>query len=209
MPSPPLLNLPDSACIASVIMTINRTVGITQSPFTKEEQAFLWPGAVWSMDFSLPPLTDPDAVAEWKAFALKLQGAYGRFLAGDPAYRGPRGAATGTPVVNGANQTGNSLVTSGWSPSVTGILKAGDYIQVGSGVTSRLLMVTDDVNSSAGGAATIPVEPNIGTAPNNGSAVVVNNPRGVFRLQDNTWAWSVAPGFIHRLSFQAVSVPNA
>ena len=32
----------------------------------------------------------------------------------------------GTPVVNSANQTGSSLITNGWTHSVTGLLNVGD-----------------------------------------------------------------------------------
>ncbi len=57
---------------------------------------------------------------------------------GDPVNTSPRGAATGTPLVKGASQTGNTLTTDGWTTGVTGILKAGDWIQLGTGSTSTL-----------------------------------------------------------------------
>lgn len=86
----------------------------------------------------------------------------------------------GTPLVNGASQSGASIVTDGWSSGVTGILKAGDVITF-AGVfeinpqnyqsTGRLqhFVVTADVNSVLT-AATIPISP----AMNDGSLTTVD-----------------------------------
>ncbi|TPE53073.1 P22 phage major capsid protein family protein [Amaricoccus solimangrovi] len=83
------------------------------------------------------------------------------------------GTASGSPVTNGAGQTGASLATDGWTNSITGILKAGDVITI-DGVYSinpqtyqstgqlQQFVVTADVNSGAStGPATIPISPAI------------------------------------------------
>lgn len=78
----------------------------------------------------------------------------------------------GTPLSNGVDQTGASIITDGWTASKTGLLKKGDTIQF-AGVfeinpvtyesTGRLqsFVVTADVDSDAGGNATIPISPSI------------------------------------------------
>ncbi len=78
----------------------------------------------------------------------------------------------GTPLSNGADQTGASIVTDGWAFSKTGLLKEGDVITF-AGVyeinpqsyqsTGRLqhFVVTADVDSDGAGNATIPVSPSI------------------------------------------------
>ncbi|MEK9722268.1 MAG: P22 phage major capsid protein family protein [Rhodospirillaceae bacterium] len=85
------------------------------------------------------------------------------------------GSATGasTPVINGANQTGSSIVTSGWG-SGTANLKRGDIVTF-AGVyavnplskesTGRLhqFVLTADV-SDAAGAATLSISPSIVTS---------------------------------------------
>lgn len=85
------------------------------------------------------------------------------------------GAQGGTPTVNGANQTGSSIVTQAWSDSITGLLQPGDVITF-AGVhavnpqtyqsTGALqnFVVTGAVNSTSGGAATIPIYPAITTS---------------------------------------------
>lgn len=208
MAVPPLVNMPQSSCMASITMGLVRVVGVSQSPFTLEEQSYKWPGEMWTVDFVMPPMKD-DVAREWKAFGLKLQGQYGYFLMGDPLGRVPKGVATGTPLVNGINQNGNTLSTNGWTPNVQNILMAGDYIQLGSGVSSKLHMVTENVNSNSSGEANLPLEPALRSSPADNAPIVVNNPRGVFRLTSNTWMWQVSPGPFYRMSFQAQEVVSA
>lgn len=77
-----------------------------------------------------------------------------------------------TPLVNGANQSGNSLVTDGWVASTT-VIKAGDVFTIagvnainpqnraltGSGL--RQFTATEDGTSDGAGNLTIPISPNI------------------------------------------------
>ncbi len=113
-----------------------------------------------------------------------------------------RGTATGTPLVNGANQGATSvdagvttLVTDGWTASQAPILKRGDIFTI-AGVNAvnpinkdslgepRQFVVTADVNSDAGGNASIPISPalnsntdspyqNVSAAPANDAAITV------------------------------------
>ena len=67
----------------------------------------------------------------WLGFLLSLNGMAGSFLLGDPLGATASGNLGGTPLVNGANQTGASLSIDGCSNNITNWLKAGDYIQLG------------------------------------------------------------------------------
>ena len=84
------------------------------------------------------------------------------------------GAYGGTPVVNGAGQTGSSLVTGGWTASVSGLLNIGDVFTIAgvfavnprSKVSTGQLQnftVTATASSSGGGAATLSIYPAIVT----------------------------------------------
>lgn len=202
----PLIEMPASSCFAEVTLSIDRVVGRTSSPYSMQEQFFKWPGERWRMDLVMPPITNRDTANEWKAFGVKLQGMYGQFLFGDPSAKVPRGVATGSPKVDGANQIGNTLVTKGWTPNTTNILKAGDYIQLGSGVTSRMHMNVNPVDSDSSGNATLTLEPAVREAFADDSVIVVNNPVGLFRLSGNTFQWRVSPGPVYRISFSAEEV---
>lgn len=82
------------------------------------------------------------------------------------------GAHGGTPVINGAGQTGSSLVTDGWDTGVTDLLKEGDVFTIANvyeinpqnySSTGRLqrFVVTSDVDSDGSGNATISISPSI------------------------------------------------
>ncbi len=205
MSVPSLITVPDS-CPESIVMTMTHVVGRTSSPFTLEEQSFKWPGEQWAIDFNLPPQITREVASQWIAFGLKVKGSFNNFLMGDPSAKIPMGIATGTPQVDGNNQTGDALLTKGWTPSTQNILKAGDYIQLGSGLTSRLHMILDDVSSEPGGGALLSISPTLRYSPTNNATITVINPRGVFRMVDNAFSWNVVPAKIYRMSFRAQEV---
>jgi hypothetical protein len=195
------LSLPN-ANIAKVRMVANDIVGVSQSPFTAAQQVYRYTGQFWEADITLPPMKRADA-EYWISFLMKLNGPYGTFLLGDPNGQTARGVATGTPLVNGAGQTGNELITDGWTNSTTGILKAGDYIQIGTGLTSRLYKVLDDVNSNGSGAATLTIWPDLRTAPADNATITVANPKGLFRLNSAQTTWDINEASIYGMTFGA------
>jgi hypothetical protein len=197
----PLLEIPTSACASSVVMMLSRTVGISTSPYTYEEQFFKWPGERWSADVRMPPLKEPDS-DEWIAFLLKLEGTYGRFLMGDPSRRTPRGEGGGTPQVDGGGQTGNSINVKNAGSGVW--LKAGDYFQLGTGASARLYKLTADAEPNSSGDVTLQFVPSLRSSPADSAAVTIENPRGLFRLVENDVSWGVEPGRIYRIGFRAV-----
>lgn len=89
-----------------------------------------------------------------------------------PHVVGPLG---GAPTVNGASQTGSSLVTQAWTAAAASRLKKGDVFTVASVFavnpqnyrsTTQLqqFVVTADVSSDGAGAATLPIYPPIITS---------------------------------------------
>lgn len=195
------LSLPSNRQIASVRMNAIDVVGMSQSPFTGAQQVYKYPGQFWEADISLRPMNREEA-EQWIAFMLRLKGAYGTFLLGDPNGGTARGVATGTPLVNGSSQTGENLITDGWTSGVTGILKAGDYIQLGSGATAKLHKVLQDVNSDGSGNATLNIWPDLRTSPSDNAAITVANPKGVFRLT-TPMSWDIREAQVYGIAFGA------
>lgn len=82
------------------------------------------------------------------------------------------GAQGGTPLVNTASQTGASLVTDGWSNSITSVLKKGDVFTL-AGVNAvnpltyqstgdlQQFVVTADASSDGSGNCTLAISPSI------------------------------------------------
>lgn len=103
------------------------------------------------------------------------------------------GAYAGSGAVNGAAQTGSSLITNGWTASISGLLNVGDVFtiagvyavnpmnQASTGVL-RNFVVTATANSDSAGNSTIAISPsivatgaykNVTASPANGAAITV------------------------------------
>jgi hypothetical protein len=158
---------------------------------------------MWMADVQLPPMTRANAET-WVAALASLNGREGSFLLGDTANTSPRGTATGTPLVNGAGQTGYDLATDGWTPNITGILRAGDWLQLGSGSTARLYKVMQDANSNGTGQATLTLWPRLRSSPADNAAITVSSPKGRFMLAMDGAEWSIDEAKIYGLSFTAM-----
>jgi len=186
------LTPPASPAPRDLTLRPQSAVGQAISPFTFQGQVQVHQGQRWLLSFALPPLVGRSAFAPWGGFLTALNGMEGTFLMGDPFHCQPRGIATGTPVVDGAAQTGAELATKGWTPSVSGILKADDFIQLGAGATARLHKVLADANSAGDGKAVLAIWPRLRASPADEAAIVTANCVGVFRLSGNMPDWSRA-----------------
>lgn len=167
-----------------------RSTALSTSPFSFAQQAYFWGGEMWQGEVTFKPVRG-DEEAAIRAFMAKLRGKFGTFLYGDPDFLalGVQGTNNGTPLIKGAGQTGNELETDGWTPNET-VLKAGDYVQTGTGLQSRLYLVVDDVLSDGSGNATINIEPALRSSPVDNSALVTTGAKGLFRLATNEVEWS-------------------
>lgn len=177
------------------------------SPLSRSGQTLELPGAVWTLQAKMPPMQSAINRALWRSFFVQLRGRANRFYAGDPLHRTPRGIATGSPQVAGGGQTGTSLMTDGWTPSITGILKEGDYVAFTGGTRRELHMVVADVNSDGGGSATLSIEPPIRTAPPDNDAIITTAPTCIMMMTDTTLGWDEAEAAIVGFAFNAVEAP--
>ena len=182
--------LPTHTGIRQITLRAVNVTALSESVFTLRQQVFKHSGERWEAEVTLPQMARSDA-EQWVAWLLSMRGREGTFLLGYPLGATPRGSAGGTPRVNGASQTGDSISIDGCTASQTGWLKAGDYIQLGSGAGSSLHKVLQDVSSNGAGQATIDVWPSIRTAPADNSTVVVSASKGVFRLATSSTEWSI------------------
>lgn len=189
--------------IKSVNIRAQSVVGVSTSPFTGQQQVYKHQGQWWEMEVTMPPMKRDEA-EQVAAFLLKMNGRYGTFLLGDKANTAPRGVGTGTPLVNGASQTGDALLTDGWTTSTAGILKAGDWIQLGSGATTRLYKVLDDVDSDESGNAYLNIWPKLRQAPDDDDPIVVNSPVGQWRLSANETNFSIDEASIYGITFACI-----
>jgi hypothetical protein len=196
-------NLPTHTGIMSVEMRAVNAVAYSRSPFTYAGQAHAYAGQMWQADINLPPMHEDDA-EQWVAWLISLRGQLGTFLFGVPSRATPRGSAEGSPLVAGSGQTGGTLNIDGADADQATFLKAGDYIQLGTGASSTLHKVLVDAATDGSGAASLELWPHMRSSPTNNSSVVISSAKGLFRLASNEQAWSVDHARVYGISFGAM-----
>lgn len=142
----------------------------------------------WALVIECDNLSGADR-ATLQAFLLKLSNGDHNFTITDHSYT-RRGSGSGTPLVKGASQTGNSIITDGWTNSATGVLLAGDLVQI----RNQLVMCTANQDASGAGESTLAVVPAVRIAPSDNSSVVTSAPTGIFKLTTPEIAWAQGPG---------------
>jgi hypothetical protein len=187
------LALPTNIGMASIELRAKNTVAVSMSPFTYKQQTQSYDGEMWEADISLPPLNRDDAEA-WISFLMSLKGKSGTFLLNDPSAKTVRGTAT-SATITGAVGASSVAVT------MTGTLKAGDYIQLGTAADSTLHKVLQDQS----GDGTLEIWPKLRKARSSVSANLTNS-AGVFRLSANETSWSVNNASFFGISFGAMEV---
>jgi hypothetical protein len=81
----------------------------------------------------------------------------------------PNGTGGGVPLVNGASQTGGSIITDTWSNNITNVVRAGDVLKFAG--DNGVYRVRSDHNSNGSGQATINIVPNLRLSPANNAAI--------------------------------------
>ena len=187
------LSLPTNIGMASIELRAKNTVAVSSSPFTYKQTVYAYDGQMWEADVTLPPMNRDDAES-WISFLMSLKGRFGTFLLNDPSATSVRGTATSATITGSA---GDSSVT----VTMTGTLKAGDYIQLGAASDATLHKVLVDKS----GSGTLEIWPKLRKARSSVSADLTSA-SGVFRLASNETAWSVNDASFYGISFGATEV---
>jgi hypothetical protein len=185
------LNTPTTIGIESIELRAVNAVAVSQSPFTYKQQVISHGGQKWEASVTIPSV-HRDKAAEWKALLVGLKGQVGTFLLGDPDYATPQGTVSSCTLTGNAGDETVTVV-------MTGTLKAGDYIQLGSASSAKLHQVLADQD----GDGSLEIWPAL-RSDYTAATVVFNNPKGVFRLSNNVTSWSINNASIYGISFEAV-----
>lgn len=170
-----------------------------QSPLSNAVQTVSRKGSYWKTTMTFSNLTGAQR-SELQAFISKLDGQTHRMRIRDyGAVRFGTAIPPQTPLVNGASQTGATLVADGATSSQTDYLKAGDYISF----NNELHMVTSDVDSDSSGNLSIPIAPPIRKSPADGASIECYTPTGVFMMTNNP-AWSTQSLYVSSITIEAI-----
>jgi len=196
------LTPPSAPVQKSIILKPRSVVAVARSEFTGEQQVQVHNGEWWEMDIQMPPMARATAAA-WDGLFTKLNGREGTFLLGADNAKNGLGDLTGTPAVKGGSQTGYSLDIDGATAGVTGWAKAGDWLQLGSGVDAHLHKIVDDADSDGSGNVTLNIWPKLRESPADNDTVILSQAVGLFRLK-NQISIEIQEANFHGFAFEAI-----
>ena len=133
-----------------------------------QRRSVMQKGRWWTETY--PAFRPGDATGRaFLAFVDEAWGAGSDFTIEHRNYLTHNGGGSGSPLVNGAGQTGTSLATDTWGGS-NPVLKAGDLIKIG---TFPVIMLTADAPNLSAGATTLTIWPPFysGNSPANNAAI--------------------------------------
>ncbi len=198
----PTLTMPSTPGFRASRFGLMANTQTFRSPLDGTVQTLELTGARWRVNYELPPMKRAQAAA-WTAFLTELLGWAGRFFGFDPDARSPRGSGLGSPLVNGAGQTGKTLIVDGWSELETGLLLPGDYFEVG----GEFKMATAPAASDSSGEATLAFTPPLRASPADGAALTLVDPKVTMMLADDEQAfWDADRASLYGISFAGVEV---
>jgi hypothetical protein len=178
-------------------------VGVQESPYSLAREVQTFPGARWELEIAFAPMERADA-QKLEAFILSLRGRAGRFRLADPYRSLPLGCNLGKPIVTTAVAGDEVIQSRGWTPSIRGLLLAGDFIEL----DMHLHQVLADVNSDPTGAASISVWPPLRENSDEYTPIITRNARGVFALAANSAEFTRSVDLLNGTSLRAVEVVN-
>ncbi len=177
-----------SVGIQSINMRLRRTVAVSESPFTYDQQVYEHSGARWEAEISLPPLTYAEARSV-EAFIVGLKGRSGTFTFGHPLH-----TSTATSTTSGTTAVrAEQLTTDSGSTAVT----AGTYFQLG----DYLYIVTEDKSAGAG---TLKFQPPLRAEIASGTALDFTLPKSLWRMASNDIGWSTDTASLYGFTLACV-----
>ena len=191
MPAPNYpLTMPTAPGFTSSRFELKRATAFTESPFTGAQQVQLRDYALWEATLTLPRM-NARQVGVWQAFMMRCHGRRGTFYLADPDRRAPLGAINADGTIATAVSAGTYDIIVAFTGTPTGGVVAGDYIQIGSGSSAKLHMITSDValHPLNPRRLALTVEPALKVAVGVGTTVILRSPRGIFRMTTNALGW--------------------
>lgn len=148
----------------------------------------------WRMNLGMPSPLEPVRADQWKAILAKLRGRINHLAMWDAGRPVPRGTMRGTMTLSASAAAGATAVSVVASGQAGTTLRAGDWLQFGSGVgTSVLVMVADDATANGSGVISINIEPPLRYAFGSGTAVTWDRPVAYYRRMSGAVGWDNIP----------------
>lgn len=149
----------------------------------------------WTYHIVAPRLMSLAQAALWKTMLLGLDGLNNYLAAFNLVETAPRGTMRGTMTLSGAHSAGatSATITAGAGQASTTLL-AGDWLQIGTGLTGQLVMVTGDATANGSGVITVNFKHPLRNAQSGGASVNWDRALGHYRLLTPMPTWQYPAG---------------
>lgn len=152
---------------------------------------------LWSAEFEIKPLLESET-GLWKATFLKIAGQTNQLELWDVRRPVPLGTMRGTMVLDAAAEQGDtSLTIATDAGQASKTLLQGDLLQLGTGVTQQVIMLTENATADVNGDIVITFQSPLRNDFDAGSSVVWDKPKALFRRTEPNTNWNYEP-FIAR-----------
>jgi hypothetical protein len=176
-----------SVGVQSINLRLVRSVAVTESAFSYEQQAHDFGGARWEAEITLPPLSHSEARSV-EAFLVGLKGRSGTFTFGHPLH-----THSGTFALASATAVRDETI----SVVTTDSVSAGNYFQLG----NYLYMITEDISS---GTSDIDIQPPMREVIASSTALDFTLPKSTWRLAANDIGWSTDAASLYGFTIPCV-----
>lgn len=174
------LELPAYPGAQSITWIPQAVVARSESPFTLKRQTYDYGSSRWKAVVKLPAM-GRELAAEWMAFFAKVKGQ--EFYLGDNSRNDL--VTIEAPTLKNTVASSSVLVTQGWTPSTSDLLRPGVWFDiVATNGKKCLFQVSDAVSSDGSGEANINIFPNVRTTITAGASLNFIKPQGVFLIDD-------------------------
>lgn len=157
----------------------------------------------WTFNLSYPPSLSRDQFMPIMGFLMAQQGRFESFTFVSEDLKTPRGDAAGTPLVNGASQTGLSLITNGWTNNVLQ-MKVGDIFTLAG--HAKVYMVTADGTSNGTGDLTLSISPPLLESPSDSEALLVSGVAFTMQLETDKFSYNVTGPTLYKMGIRMIEV---
>jgi hypothetical protein len=189
-----LITMPSAPIANAIDWDIDQPGQANRSEFTGRRRVTLLAAAPrWSAKIVLPPILGENAVLDWRAFVVDLDGIANSFR----VVACERDQISGVTIrTDAAGQGGHSIATSGWGAAGPK-LKRGQFITV----ADQLLMLMAPIIADADGKALASFKPYLRVPTISNALIEVKRPYAVMSSKDPKNGWKVGIGQNYALSF--------
>lgn len=153
----------------------------------------------WKLMMQSPDRIDAAAMDYWRQVLVKLRGRVNYLAMWDVGRPAPRGTMRGTMSLNASLLQGDTsmTITAGGGQAGT-TLEAGDWLQISSGLTGQLVMITDGGTANGSGVITVNFEHPIRASSGypGGTAVTWDKALGHYKMMSESVQWFYDGGLL-------------